>query len=179
MSKTKQTKIIQYALVVVNVILVALTVLGVIKTCFVGFDIDEAYAVAQSYRMVMGDNMFSEMWESHQMSAFGLAFLMAPYLLITGGKTVGIVLYLRIVGNIIHLLLGWWFYKEASQRFGKTAGLLAMFAHINFLPKWIVLAEFEIMQYWAVCILFLSLLSMRFFGIKFGKTFVIIELKSG
>lgn len=158
MNFSKSEKIMKYMVTAVNVLLLALTVLGVIKSVFVGFDIDEAYAVTQSYRMVMGDNMFSEMWESHQMSAFGLAFLMAPYLLITGGKTVGIVLYLRIAGNIIHLLLGWWFYKEASQRFGKTAGLLAMFAHINFLPKWIVLAEFEIMQYWAVCILFLSLL---------------------
>ena len=105
---------------IVNVVLVALTVLGVIKTCFVGFDIDEAYAIAQSYRLVMGDNMFTEMWEPHQMSAFGLAIFILPYLLVTGGKTVGIVLYLRIVGTVIHLLLGWWFYKVAKKNFHTT-----------------------------------------------------------
>ena len=161
MSKAKSTKIIQYALMMVNVVLVALTVLGVIKTCFVGFDIDEAYAVAQSYRMVMGDNMFSQMWESHQMSAFGLAIFILPYLLVTGGKTVGIVLYLRIVGTVIHLLLGWWFYKVAKKNFHTTYALLIVFAHVNFLPKWLVLAEFEIMQYWAVCIMFLALLTWQ------------------
>lgn len=158
---SKLEKIMKYMLTAVNVILVTLTFLGVIKTCFVGFDIDEAYAVAQSYRMVMGDNMFSQMWESHQMSAFGLAFFILPYLLVTGGKTVGIVLYLRIVGTVIHLLLGWWFYKVAKKKFHTTYALLIMLAHVNFLPKWLVLAEFEIMQYWAVCIMFLALLTWQ------------------
>lgn len=161
MSTTKSTKIIQYMVAVVNVLLLALTVLGVIKSVFVGFDVDEGYAIAQSYRMVMGDNMFSEMWEPHQMSAFGSAFFMMPYLLITGGDTTGIVLYLRIVGSIIHLLIGWWFYKKVSRRYGTTIGLLVMVAHVNFLPKWIVLPEFEVMQYWAVCILFLALLTWK------------------
>lgn len=161
MSISKSEKIMKYMLAVVNVILVALTFLGVVKTCFVGFDIDEAYAVTQSYRMVMGDNMFSQMWESHQMSALGLAIFILPYLLFTGGKTVGIVIYLRIVGSVIHLLLGWWFYKVAKEKFGTTVGLMIALAHVNFLPKWLVLAEFEIMQYWAVCILFLALLTWQ------------------
>lgn len=159
MSTSTFHKITKYLPDVVNVILLALTILGVIKTCFVGFDIDEAYAVTQSYRMVMGDNMFSQMWESHQMSAFGLAIFILPYLLFTGGQTTGIVLYLRIVGSIIHLSLGWWFFEKARKKFGMTAGMLILFAHVNFLPKWLTLAEFEIMQYWAVCIIFLALLT--------------------
>lgn len=159
MSISQSEKIMKYMVIIVNVILVALTLLGVVKTCFVGFDIDEAYAVAQSYRMVMGDNMFSQMWESHQMSAFGLAIFILPYLIFTGGQTTGIILYLRIVGTIIHLILGWWFYKTAKEKFGTSTGLFIMFAHVNFLPKWLVLAEFEIMQYWAVCIIFLALLT--------------------
>ena len=159
MSASTLSKTIKYFLDIVNVLLLALTILGVIKSWFVGFDIDEAYAVTQSYRMVMGDNMFSQMWESHQMSAFGLAVLMFPYLLFTGGQTTGIVLYLRIVGSVIHLLLGWWFFDKAQKKFGLTAGLLIMYAHVNFLPKWVTLAEFELMQYWAVCILFLALLT--------------------
>ena len=161
MSKTKSTKITQYALVVVNVLLLALTVLGVIKSVFVGFDVDEGYAIAQSYRLVMGDNMFTEMWEPHQMSSFALAFMIAPYLLITGGETAGIVLYLRVLGNVIHLLIGWWFYTSAKKRFGTTAGLLVAVAHVNFLPKWLVVAEFEIMHYWAVCIMFLAFLAWQ------------------
>lgn len=161
MSTTRSTKKIKYMLIVVNVILLTLTVLGVIKSVFVGFDVDESYAITQSYRLVTGDNMFSEMWEPHQMSAFGSTFLMIPYLLIMGGDTTGIVLYLRIAGSVIHLLIGWWFYKRVSAGYGTTTGLLVMFAHVNFLPKWIVLPEFEVMQYWAVCILFLALLTWK------------------
>lgn len=161
MSISKSEKIMKYILSAVNVFLLTLTVLGVIKICFVGFDIDEGYAVVQSYRMVMGDNLFSEMWEPHQMSAFGLAIFILPYLLFTGGQTTGIILYLRIVGTIIHLLIGWWFYKTAKRKFGTTFSLLIALAHVNFLPKWLVLAEFEIMQYWAVCILFLALLTWQ------------------
>lgn len=159
MSNSTINKTTKYFLDIVNVLLLALTILGVIKSWFVGFDIDEAYAVTQSYRMVMGDNMFSQMWESHQMSAFGLAVLMLPYLLFTGGQTTGVILYLRIVGSVIHFLLGWWFFDKAQKKFGLTAGLFIMFAHVNFLPKWVTLAEFELMQYWAVCILFLALLT--------------------
>lgn len=159
MRKIAGNKILNNCIVIVNIILVSLTILGVIKTCFVGFDIDEAYAVAQSYRMVMGDNMFSQMWESHQMSAFGLAPFILLYMLFTGGETTGIVLFLRVVGTIIHLLIGFWFFKMGQKKFGTTVGLLISLAHINFLPKWLVLAEFEIMQYWSVCVIFLGLLT--------------------
>lgn len=161
MNISNAEKIMKYMVIIVNVILVTLTVLGVVKTCFVGFDVDEAYAVAQSYRLSVGDHMFSEMWEPHQMSAFGSAIFMLPFLLITGGNTTGIVLYLRIVGSIIHLLIGWWFYKIAKKNFHTSYALLIMLAHVNFLPKWLVLPEFEIMQYWAVCILFLSLFTWK------------------
>lgn len=159
MNFSKSEKIMKYMVTAVNVLLLALTVLGVIKSVFVGFDIDEAYAVTQSYRLVKGDHMFSEMWEPHQMSAFALVPFIALYLFITGGKTVGIVLYLRIVGSIIHLLLGFWMYGVARKKFGATLAWMIFFAHANFLPKWITLAEFEVMQYWAVCILFLGLLT--------------------
>lgn len=161
MSITQSEKIMKYMVTIVNVILVALTVLGVVKTCLVGFDVDEAYAVAQSYRLAVGDHMFSEMWEPHQMSAFASTLFMLPFLLITGGNTTGIILYLRIVGSVIHLLIGWWFYKIIARRYGTTIGLLIMVAHVNFLPKWLVLPEFEVMQYWAVCILFLALLTRK------------------
>ncbi len=161
MSISQSEKIMKYTITIVNVILVTLTILGVVKTCFVGFDVDEAYAVAQSYRLAVGDHMFSEMWEPHQMSAFGSAIFMLPFLLITGGNTTGVILYLRIVGSVIHLLLGWWFYRTTARRYGTTIGLLIMFAHVNFLPKWLVLPEFEVMQYWAVCILFLAFLTWK------------------
>lgn len=144
--------------ILVNAGLIALTILAIVKSCFISFDIDEAYAIAQSYRLTIGDHMFLEMWEPHQMSAFGAALFMVPYLAVTGGNTDGIVLYLRIVGTILHLLIGCGFYRAAKAKFDKQSALFVSLLHINFLPKWISMPEFEIMQYWSVCLLFLCFL---------------------
>lgn len=50
--------------------LICLTILGYIKNIFISLDIDESYAVAQSYRLAMGEHLFVDMWEPHQLSAF-------------------------------------------------------------------------------------------------------------
>ena len=147
--------------VFINVGLIALTILAAVKCCLISFDIDEAYAITQSYRFAIGDHMFSEMWEPHQMSSFGATLFMLPFLWITGGSTTGIVLYLRIVGTLIHLLLGMWLFLAAKRRMGSTGALLTALAHVNFLPKWIVMPEFEIMQYWSVCVLFICILQWQ------------------
>lgn len=144
--------------ILVNAGLIVLTILAIVKSCFISFDIDEAYAIAQSYRLTIGDHMFLQMWEPHQMSAFGAALFMVPFLAVTDGNTDGIVLYLRIVGTIIHLLIGCGFYQAAKTKLDKQSALFASLLHINFLPKWICMPEFEIMQYWSVCILFLCFL---------------------
>lgn len=56
-----------------------LLILGILlvnlKKMFVDFHIDVEYAVTMSYRLAMGDHMFSQMREPHQTSAFLLAFL--------------------------------------------------------------------------------------------------------
>ncbi len=66
--------------ILVNAGFVVLTILAVLKCCFVSFDIDEAYAIAQSYRLAIGDHMFSQMWEPHQMSSFGAALFIIPFI---------------------------------------------------------------------------------------------------
>lgn len=137
-----------------------LSILAVVKSLLVGFDIDEAYAVAQSYRLVAGDKLFLDMWEPHQLSAFGSAIFIAPYVLLAGGTT-GLVLYLRVVGTVIHLAIGYGFFGCAGKRFGWKIGIIIAMIHINFLSKWITLPEFEIMQYWATCVMFLSFLKWR------------------
>lgn len=59
--------------------LVILLVLGAVivnvKKIFTDFMIDSEYAVALSYRLARGDEMFTQMWEPHQTSAFLGAFL--------------------------------------------------------------------------------------------------------
>ncbi len=155
---TSQARWTKTAQLIIHASLLFLSALAICKTLFIGFDIDEAYAIAQSYRLAIGDKLFLHMWEPHQMSAFGSTLFILPYLWL-GGTTTGIVLYLRIVGTLLHLVLGYWLYQTARKCFDNTGSLLIFLVHVNFLPKWISLPEFELMQYWGVLIVFLSLLT--------------------
>jgi len=77
---TKQlilSKRIEY---LINVILILLSLLAILKSIFVSFDIDEGYAITQAYRMIKGDRLFDQMWEPHQLSAFFSAIFMFPFL---------------------------------------------------------------------------------------------------
>lgn len=139
--------------------LMLLTLLAIIKSIFVSFDIDEGYAIAQSYRLLVDDRMVADLWEPHQFSSWAATLFMWPFLRITGGDTTGIIIYLRIAGSLIHLLIGIWFFCAARSRFGSFAGALIALIHVNFLPKWVSIPEFEILHYWAVCIIFLALLT--------------------
>ena len=87
--------------------LTAITFLGLIKTIFISWDIDEGYAVAQAYRLVQGDKLLLDMWEPHQLSAYLPAFFMKIFIYVTG-STDYIVIYLRVIGIIIHAALGFW-----------------------------------------------------------------------
>jgi len=60
-----------------------LTLLGMVKTLLVSTDIDEAYAVAQAYRLVKGDRLLLDMWEPHQLSAYLPAILMDVFIKVT------------------------------------------------------------------------------------------------
>lgn len=152
-----KSKVSRAVLIAIEAILAVLTLAAVIKTVFVSFDIDEAYAIAQSYRLCEGDLLFKDMWEPHQMSAFFAVPFEWVFLLLSGGSTTGMVIFLRIIGSIIHLALGVWIYFAFRERTGHHAALLASLAHVNFLPKQIVMPEFEIMQYWAVLVVFIAL----------------------
>lgn len=98
----KKCQMFIYACLAVFVIA---TILGIVKTIFISSDIDEAYAVAQAYRLLKGDRLFLDMWEPHQLSAYLPAIFMKVYMLLTG-TTDYIVIWLRIVGTLIQLLLG-------------------------------------------------------------------------
>ena len=148
-SPQKQYRVLLF----INITLICASILAILKSIFISFDIDEGYAIAQAYRLLKGDRLFSEMWEPHQLSSFASAFFMLPFLIITNGNTTGIIIYLRIIGSLIHILIGFWFYFAAKRQFNTTTSLLITLVHINFLPKWVSIPEFEIMHYWAVCIL--------------------------
>ena len=140
----------------IQISLLVLTVLGIVRSVFVSLDIDESYAVAQAYRLVTGDKLLYDMWEPHQFSAFLPAFFLLPYTKIAGG-TEYCVIFLRIAGILIHLVIGMFLYDVTKGEAGKKAAFLFMIFHLNFLPKWVCMPEFELMHYWSMLLIFLFL----------------------
>lgn len=149
------------------IFLVILFVLATLKVLFVGFDIDEQYAVTMSMRLLRGDVLMLDMWEPHQTSGFMCALLMLPYLTVTGTAS-GVFLYLRICGLIIHLcvffLLRNWIYrylktlrKESDRSIGMCSFIISCIFFFT-LPKLMFLPEFSNLQVW-----FLMLAVLCFF----------------
>ncbi len=148
--------LIQYTLNLLLAVFVLLTILGTLKTIFFSSDIDEAYAVTQAYRLLNGDKLLLDMWEPHQFSAYLPAIFMKLFLAITN-STEYIVIYLRVIGTLIHLALGVWLYRSAHRLVGTVEGLFLTLLHVNFLAKWVQLPEFELMNYWYLLITLLCL----------------------
>lgn len=140
----------------IQISLLVLTVLGMVKAVFVSLDIDESYAVAAAYRLVTGDKLLYDMWEPHQFSAFLPALFLLPFVRITG-STAYCVIYLRIIGILIHILIGTYLYHVTKDEIGKKGAFLLTIFHLNFLPKWVCMPEFELMHYWGMLMTFLLL----------------------
>ena len=46
-----------------------------VRSAFVGLEIDEEYALSLGFRLVSGDRLFYSMWEPHQLSSLPSAAL--------------------------------------------------------------------------------------------------------
>ena len=148
------------------VVILLLSVLACVKTIFVSLDIDESYAIAVGYRLATGDRFFKDLWEAHQLGGFFIAPFLRFFLMMTG-STSYIVVYARILGTLFHLGIGLYLYFTLKDRFSREIRLLLFFIHLNFLPKWVQIPEFELQQYWFILLQFLFL--YRFFMRKHGK----------
>jgi len=127
------------------------------KILFVGYDIDEQYAVALSWRFVQGDFPLLTMWEPHQTSCFPAAFLMILWIRLTGSTT-GIVLYLRVCGLLLHLLVNGLLYRYLARRLDREAAWLLTVLSFFTLPKLMFLPEFSNLQIWFLLLMILCLL---------------------
>lgn len=146
----------EIAVNVIKIIMIGLTILSFIKGIWVSLDIDESYAVALGYRLARGDRLIRDMWEPHQFSAFLAALFTAPYIWIRG-NTDYLVIYLRIAGTLIHTGIGIVLYKRLCKTFNKLIAFGIMVLHLNYLPKWVQMPEFELIHYWCLLGIFLSL----------------------
>ena len=150
----------------IQIVLIGLTFLAFVKGIWISLDIDESYAVACAYRMVRGDRLIRDMWEPHQLSAFLAALFAAPYIRIRG-NTDYLVIYLRIVGVLIHTGMGAVLYRQLRKNTDRFFAFCIMILHLNFLPKWVQTPEFELMHYWCLLGIFLALYTY-FMGEKPG-----------
>lgn len=141
---------------VVAMVLIGLTFLAFVKAIWISLDIDESYAMACAYRMVRGDRLVRDMWEPHQLSAFFPALFMVPYIQIRG-NTDYLVIYLRLVGILIHTGMGIFLYRRIRRNADRWFAFCMLMLHLNYLPKWVQMPEFELMHYWCLLGIFLVL----------------------
>lgn len=137
-------------------LILAAVILVNIKSIFCDFDIDTEYAIATSYRNILGDRMFGEMLEPHQTSSFLCTILMRLYLGIVGSST-GIVLYLHTCGVLIHSLVAWLLYKVLQKKTDNLLAALIGFCFAVLRPKDMVFPDFANMQIWFSVLMFLAL----------------------
>lgn len=141
----------------VKFVLIALTVLASIKMLLQNFSLDEEYHLLMSYRNIMGDTMFSTMWEPHQTSSFLCTLFMKPYFALTGTYT-GVVIYLRFMGTLIHLGVAYYLYKVLKHFLQEDVSFYLSLIFFNTIPKLIMLPEFSGMQVWFGVLCFLAII---------------------
>ncbi len=118
-----------------------LAVLVCVKSIFTDFGADNAYQVAMSYRHLLGDRMFLQMWEPHQMSILINDLLMAIYHLIVPTYT-GVVIYLQICGTLMFVGAGYIIYRTVKSVTGKYIAHLMWIFFIIFRAKQTPFPEF-------------------------------------
>lgn len=127
-------------------LLILLAAASVVKTLFVGLEIDEEYALSLGWRLIQGDTLFYTMWEPHQLSALADAALMWPYWAITG-TTTGILLYMRIVTLVLKALLSIWFYRTMRRTLAPRTAFLTALALFVYTPKWFLAPDYISQQF--------------------------------
>lgn len=149
-----------------QILLLIVIAVTALKILLVGYDIDEQYALSMSYRMLKGDFPVRDMWEPHQTSGFLAALLMLPYLLITE-STVGIVLYLRLWGLLLHGFTAFLFFRCSRLILTKHTAMpseqcrdfsfFLVCIYFFSLPKLMFFPEFSNMQLWFLLLMILCL----------------------
>ena len=127
-------------------VLLALAVLAMAKTLFVGLEIDEEYAFSLGFRLVKGDRLFYTMWEPHQLSALPAALVLALYTAIVG-TTTGALLFVRAVVLACKAAMSAVFYREFRQTLGRHGALLGAVVLFVYTPKWFLGPDYISQQF--------------------------------
>ena len=142
MAQTHKNRILPLVLA----LLCAAAALVMVRSAFVGLEIDEEYALSLGYRLVSGDRLFYNMWEPHQLSSLPAAALLAVFIGITGGTT-GVLVFFRIVVLACKAGMSYVFYREFRRDLGKPAALLTALVLFAFVPKWFLGPDYTGQQF--------------------------------
>lgn len=127
-------------------LLCAASLVVMVRSAFVGLEIDEEYALSLGYRLVSGDRLFYSMWEPHQLSSLPAAALLAVFIGITGGTT-GVLVFFRLVVLVCKAGMSYVFYREFRRDLGRPAALLAALVLFAFVPKWFLGPDYTGQQF--------------------------------
>lgn len=127
-------------------LLCAATLVVMVRSAFVGLEIDEEYALSLGYRLVSGDRLFYSMWEPHQLSSLPAAALLAVFIGITGDTT-GVLVFFRLVVLVCKAGMSYVFYREFRRDLGRPAALLAALVLFAFVPKWFLGPDYTGQQF--------------------------------
>ena len=130
--------------------------LAALKCIFVSLQMDEEYAVSMSYRLLLGDRLFAQIWDPHQTSAFLIEFLMWIYLKIFHTATCSVI-FIRTVGVLIQLAIAYYLYRMLCYLMEPEHSFYLAVVYFNLLPKTYVMPEFSNMMAWGLTMLLLSL----------------------
>lgn len=155
---------------VICILLLAGSVLAAFKCIFIGLQVDEEYAVSMPYRMLLGDKMFTQIWDPHQTSAFLTEALLWVYKTIFH-TTDGVVIWLRLFATLIHGILAWRIYRMLQHFLSPEYSFYLSVLYFNLLPKGYITPEFSNMLCWSLTLLLLSLFRLS----QSGKPAVALE----
>lgn len=142
MSHTKKTTIEKIILALLGLLALA----ALVRTMFLGLEIDEEYALSLGFRLVRGDRLFYSMWEPHQLAALPPALLIGLFTAVTG-TTTGVLLFVRGAVLAVKLALAVWFYRSLRGALGGRCAYLLALAVLAFTPKWFLGPDYVSQQF--------------------------------
>lgn len=130
--------------------------LAAVKCIFIGYQMDEGYAITMSCRILSGDRLITEIWDPHQTSAFFSEFLIWIYTSLLH-TTAGVAIWLRICGTLIHGALSCGVFLVLRHYLSKEYSFYLALLYFNLLPKGYVTPEFSNLLVWFFTLLLLDL----------------------
>lgn len=152
--------------------IIAILLLGsagaALKCIFVSLQMDEEYAVSMSYRLLLGDKLFAQIWDPHQTSAFLIEFLIWIYQKIFHTTTY-VVIWIRTAGVLIQLAISCYLCRALRHVLSEEHSFYLAVVYFNLLPKSYVMPEFSNMMVWGLTLLLICLSRMAVLQGRLGQ----------